>query len=60
MVLGYGCGVAYETWFPDVKTTGSAWELSEGLQPLARHRGDITVVQGCANEFHNEAHWRST
>lgn len=58
--LGFGWGVTNETWFPDVKTTGAAWELPEGLKPLARHHRDITVVQGCSNKFANEAHWGST
>ena len=58
--LGFGWGVTNETWFPDVKKTGAAWELSEGLRPLARHQKDITVVQGCSNKFANEAHWGST
>ena len=58
--LGFGWGVTNETWFPDVKKTGTAWELSEGLKPLARHQKDITVVQGCSNKFANEAHWGST
>ena len=58
--LGFGWGVTNETWFPDVKKTGAAWELSEGLKPLARHKADITVVQGCSNKFANEAHWGST
>ncbi|MBU6303179.1 MAG: DUF1552 domain-containing protein [Verrucomicrobia bacterium] len=58
--LGFGWGVTNETWFPDAKTTGAAWELPEGLKPLARHHRDITVVQGCSNKFANEAHWGST
>jgi hypothetical protein len=58
--LNFGWGVTNETWFPDVKKTGAAWELSEGLKPLARHQKDITVVQGCSNKFANEAHWGST
>ena len=58
--LSFGWGVTNETWFPDVKKTGTAWELSEGLKPLARHQKDITVVQGCSNKFANEAHWGST
>jgi len=58
--LGFGWGVTNETWFPDAKKTGTSWELSEGLKPLARHQKDITVVQGCANKFANEAHWGST
>jgi hypothetical protein len=58
--LGFGWGVTNETWFPDVKKTGTEWELSEGLMPLARHQRDIAVVQGCSNKFANEAHWGST
>jgi hypothetical protein len=58
--LSFGWGVTNETWFPDVKRTGTEWELSEGLKPLSRHRQDITVVQGCSNKFANEAHWGST
>ena len=58
--LGFGWGVTNETWFPDTKKTGAAWELSDGLKPLARHQKDITVVQGCSNKFANEAHWGST
>jgi hypothetical protein len=58
--LGFGWGVTNETWFPDVKRTGSDWELSEGLKPLARHQKDLTVIQGCSNKFSNEAHWGST
>ncbi len=58
--LSFGWGVTNETWFPDVKTTGESWELSEGLKPLSQHHNDITVVQGCSNRFANEAHWGST
>lgn len=58
--LSIGFGVTQETWFPDREKTGSDYKLSEGLAPLARHQSDITVVQGCSNEFTNEAHWSST
>ena len=58
--LGTGFGMTKETWFPDQAQTGSDYQLSEGLSPLARHKSDITVVQGCANQFTNEAHWGST
>jgi len=58
--LGIGFGVTKETWFPDINQTGAEYQLSEGLAPLARHQSDITVVQGCANQFTNEAHWGST
>ncbi|MEL0096997.1 MAG: DUF1552 domain-containing protein [Planctomycetaceae bacterium] len=58
--LSIGFGVTKETWFPDQATIGSEYQLSEGLSPLARHQSEITVVQGCANQFSNEAHWGST
>ena len=58
--LGIGFGVTKETWFPDQAQTGADYQLSEGLEPLARHQSDITIVQGCANQYTNEAHWGST
>ena len=58
--LGIGFGVTKETWFPNLTDTGQAYKLPEGLTPLARHKADFTVVQGCANKFNNEAHWGST
>ena len=58
--LGFGFGVTKETWFPDQAITGREYQLSEGLSPLAPHQSDITVVQGCVNQFSNEAHWGST
>lgn len=47
--LGFGFGVTKETWFPNVEQTGADYDLSEGLAPLARHKKDFTVVQGCSN-----------
>lgn len=58
--LGFGFGVTQETWFPNVEQTGPDYDLPEGLKPLARHKQDFTVVQGCSNQFSNEAHWGST
>lgn len=58
--LGLGFGVTEETWFPDPEQTGVDWGLPEGLAPLARHKADVTVVQGCSNQYSNEAHWGST
>jgi len=58
--LGIGFGVTKETWFPDLKDTGAGYKLPEGLAPLARHKKDFTVVQGCSNQYSNEAHWGST
>ena len=58
--LGMGFGVTRETWYPDLKDTGADYQLPEGLASLARHKKDITVVQGCSNQYSNEAHWGST
>jgi hypothetical protein len=58
--LGFGWGVTEETWMPDKKVSGSAYELPAGLAPLERHKADFTVVQGLTNKFANEAHWGST
>ena len=58
--MGIGFGVTKETWYPDIKQTGTDYQLPEGLAPLARHQSDIAVVQGCSNQFANEAHWGST
>jgi len=58
--LGMGFGVTKETWYPDPKQTGAGYELPPGLAPLARHKSDFTVVQGCSNQYTNEAHWGST
>jgi hypothetical protein len=58
--LGIGFGVTKETWYPDPQQTGSEWELPSGLQPLARHQRDLTIIQNLSNKFSNEAHWGST
>ena len=36
--LGIGFGVTREAWYPDIQQTGSEYELTEGLQPLERHK----------------------
>lgn len=58
--LSFGFGVTSETWFPKTSDTGPAYALPPGLQPLARHKKDFTLLQGCSNKFANEAHWGST
>jgi hypothetical protein len=58
--LGFGYGVTEETWFPKPVDVGANYTLPEGLAPLARHKADFTVVQGCANKALTEAHWGST
>ena len=60
MFMGIGYGVTSETWFPDIKDPGPNYKLPEGLKPLARHKKDFTIVQGCKHKFSREAHWGST
>lgn len=57
--VGIGYGVTSETWFPDVNDTGAGYKLPEGLKPLARHKNDFTIVQGCKHHFSRQAHWGS-
>jgi len=58
--LGFGWGVTKEKWFPSQTDVGSGYQLPAGLQPLARHRQDFTIVQNVTNQFTDEAHWGST
>ena len=58
--MGIGFGVTKETWYPDKADIGAGYNLPEGLSPLARHKTDFTVVQGCSNQYSNQAHWGST
>lgn len=58
--MGMGFGVTKQTWYPNSEEKGTDYTLSEGLSPLARHKKDFTIVQGCSNKFSNEAHWGST
>ncbi|MBA4189273.1 MAG: hypothetical protein C0467_14850 [Planctomycetaceae bacterium] len=58
--LSFGYGVTESSWYPDVTKTGPDYKLSPGLEPLAKHKADFTVIQGLTNKFANEGHWGST
>jgi hypothetical protein len=58
--LGFGWGITTETWFPDVNQPGANYTLPPGLQPLARHKGDFSIVQGLWNKYSHDGHWGST
>ena len=58
--MGIGFGVTKQPWYPDTADMGTGYKLSEGLAPLARYKKDFTIVQGCSNQYSNEAHWGST
>jgi hypothetical protein len=58
--LGMGFGVTQENWMPDKKDSGFNYKLSEGLSPLARHKKDFSIVQGCTHQYSQDAHYGST
>ena len=58
--LSFGFGVTQESWFPALDQPGANYTLPAGLQPLARHKADFTVVQGLANKFAMDGHSGST
>lgn len=58
--IGFGWGITEETWLPDRKQTGADWSLPDGLQPLARHRNDITIVQNTFHQHSSDPHACST
>ncbi len=58
--LAFGWGVTAETWYPDAKEPGAGYKLPVGLQPLARHKKDFSIVQGLTNKFSNDGHFGST
>ncbi|MGI9473914.1 MAG: DUF1552 domain-containing protein [Rubripirellula sp.] len=58
--LGFGWGVTREDWFPSTEATGADYALPSGLEPLARHKQDLTIIQNLNNQFSSEAHWGST
>ena len=58
--LGFGWGVTEESWYPDIKTPGADYLLPAGLQPLARHKRDFTIVQNLWHKYSNEGHEGST
>ena len=54
--IAIGWGVTEETWYPDRTKTGVDWPLPEGLEPLARHKQSITVVQNVYHRHSSDAH----
>jgi hypothetical protein len=58
--LGIGYGVTEETWFPKRDDVGEGYALPGGLAPLARHKADFTIVQGCSHKRSKNPHGGST
>ncbi len=60
MFLGIGFGVTQETWFPDIADTGPGYQMTEGLQPLERHRERFSIVQNASHKASASPHAGST
>ncbi len=58
--LGLGWGLTTETWFPDAQQPGADYVIPKGLEPLARHKADFSVLQGLTNRLVNAGHQGST
>jgi hypothetical protein len=58
--LGFGWGVTQDSWYPKIEQQGCDYTLPAGLEPLARHRADFSVVQGLLNKYNSNGHYGST
>jgi hypothetical protein len=58
--LGFGWGVCEETWYPQAAAAAGKCPLPEGLAPLARHRQDFSVIEGCTHRSVSAGHAGST
>ena len=58
--VSFGFSVLESSWYPDPKQAGRDWTITPGLTPMARHKGDFTIVQGLMNAPGVDAHWAST
>lgn len=61
MFLAYGWGNAPDdSYLPDRAQVGKDYQLTPGLQPLARHKDKFSVIQGLMHRHSVEGHWGST
>jgi hypothetical protein len=58
--LGFGWGVTQDSWYPNIAQPGNDYTLPAGLEPLARHKADFSVVQGLLNKYNSNGHYGST
>ena len=58
--LGIGFGVTADRWYPDVDLEGAQYKLPKLLQPLARHKDDITIIQNLMHQYSADGHAGST
>jgi hypothetical protein len=58
--LGFGWGVTEDEWYPKIGEPGGDYALPPMLEPLAKHRGDFSIVQGLWNRYTGNGHYGST
>ncbi|MDA1166203.1 MAG: DUF1552 domain-containing protein [Planctomycetota bacterium] len=58
--LGIGFGVTADRWYPDVSTIGENYELPGVLQPLLKHKKDISIIQNLMHQYSADGHSGST
>ena len=58
--LGMGFGVTADRWYPDTETTGENYKLPKLLQPLARHKQDLSIIQNLMHQYSADGHSGST
>ena len=56
--LSYSWGVSRNDWFPE--TAGADYQLTQCLQPLARHKADFSVLSNLTNKRATQGHWGCT
>lgn len=58
--LGMGYGVTADRWYPDRDTVGENFKMPEILQPLAKHKKDVTFIQNLMHQYSADGHSGST
>ena len=58
--LGMGFGVTADRWYPDVKTVGEDYKIPTVLEPLARHKKDLSIIQNLMHQHSADGHSGST
>ncbi len=60
LYMGMGFGVTADKWFPERDQTGSDYEFPAILNPLEKHREDLTFIQNLMHKDSADGHSGST
>ncbi|MEM0969514.1 MAG: DUF1552 domain-containing protein, partial [Verrucomicrobiota bacterium] len=58
--LGMGFGVTADKWFPSREQVGENYDFPSILQPLEKHRDDLTFLQNLLHQHSQDGHSGST